>query len=100
DQNNCYEAIGTAPVVNSVQAVTADTRDSIIITWNSSELADGDGRYVIQVKKDNGDWEDVAETTDTSWTYMASEAGTYEFRVGGKLGSEGKVTYCENTATV
>ena len=100
DQNDCYEAIGTAPVVNFVQAVTADTRDSIIITWNSSELADGDGRYVIQVRKDNGEWEDVAATTDTSWTYMASEAGTYEFRVGGKLGSEGAVTYCESTAVV
>ena len=100
DQNDCYEAIGTAPVVNSVQAEIADTRDSIILTWNSSELADGDGRYVIQVRKDGGEWEDVAETTDTSWTYMASEAGTYEFRVGGKLGSEGQVTYCESIATV
>ena len=100
DQNDCYAPIGTAPVVNSVQADAADTRDAITITWNSSVLADGDGRYVVQVRKDGGEWEDLAETTEMSYTYPANESGTYEFRVGGKLGSEGEVTYCEETATV
>lgn len=100
DQNNCYDPIGREPVVNRVQAVSSDTRDAIIITWNSSVLADGDGRYVLQVRKDNGEWQDVAETTDTSYTYPVAEEGTYEFRVGGKLGSQGEVTYCEQTVTV
>lgn len=100
DQNKRYDPIGIKPIVNRVQAVAADTRDAIIITWNSSVLADGDGRYVLQVKKNNGEWQDVTETTDTSYTYPATETGTYEFRVGGKLGSEGEVTYCEQTATV
>lgn len=62
--------------------------------------ADGDGCYVVQVRKDGGEWEDLAETTEMSYTYPANESGTYEFRVGGKLGSEGEVTYCEETATV
>lgn len=100
DQNACYEAVGTAPVVNAVHAEISDTRDSIIVRWNSSELPDGDGCYVIQVRKDGGDWEDVTETTESSLTYPAAEAGTYEFRVGGKLGSEGEVTYCDETAVV
>lgn len=100
DQNDCYEPIGDKPVVTSVQATAADTRDAIVISWTSSTEAWGDGRYVIQVSKDGGDWEDVAETMDVSYTYPVEEAGTYEFRVGGKLGSEGEVTYCDTTATV
>lgn len=100
DQNDCYEAIGTAPVVTAVRASSADTRDAIVVNWSISEAADGDGRYVIQVKKDNGAWKDVAETTVTQYTYPVLEAGTYEFRVGGKLGSEGEVTWCEKTAIV
>lgn len=92
DQNDCYEAIGTQPVVTAVRASSAATRDAIVISWSISEAADGDGRYVIQVKKDNGAWKDVAETTVTQYTYPVTEAGTYEFQVGGKLGSEGEVT--------
>lgn len=92
DQNACYEPIGEVPVVTSVQANIADTRDAIIVTWGSKEEAYGDGRYVIQVKKNGGEWTDVAETTESTYTYPTKEAGTYEFRVGGKLGSEGEVT--------
>ncbi len=100
DQNDCYEPIGTEPVVSSVQAVVADTRDAINVTWNSREPADGDGRYVIQVRKDGGEWEDAAETTATSWLYRTDEAGQYQFRVGGKLGNEGEVTYCDELSEV
>lgn len=92
DQNDCYEPIGEVPIVTSVQANIADTRDAIIVTWGSKEEAYGDGRYVIQVRKDNSDWKTVAETTESTYTYSTTEAGTYEFRVGGKLGSEGEVT--------
>lgn len=100
DQNACYEPIGEKPVVTSVQAGIADTRDAIIVTWRSEDAAYGDGRYVIQVKKNGGEWTNVAETTESTYTYPATEAGTYEFRVGGKLGSEGDITWCEQTATV
>lgn len=94
DQNDCYEPVGVKPVVSSVQAAAAETRDAINVTWNSSELADGDGCYVLQVRKDGGEWEDVTETTDTFYSYRTSEAGKYQFRAGGRLGSEGEVTYC------
>ena len=100
DQNDCYNPIGTKPVVSSVQAAVADTRDAVNVTWNSTELADGDGRYVLQVRKDNGEWEDVAETVNTSYVYRTDEAGQYQFRVGGKLGSEGEVTYCEKLSEI
>ena len=42
DQNDCYEPIGTKPVVSFVQAAVAETRDAIYVTWNSREPADGD----------------------------------------------------------
>lgn len=106
DQNNCYAAIGEAPVVTSVQASVADTRDAIIVSWNSEELPYGDARFVVEMCKESQDedvgdgWTTVAETTESSYMYPATEPGTYEFRVGGKVGSDGEVTYCEQTATV
>lgn len=109
DQNDCYAAIGEAPVVTSVQASVADTRDAIIVSWNSEEMPYGDARFVVGVHKvsqgestgntEDG-WTTVAETTESSYTYPATEPGTYKFHVGGKVGSDGKVTYCEQTATV
>ena len=109
DQNNCYSAIGEVPVVTSVQASVADTRDAIIVSWNSEEMPYGDARFVVQVREvspgeSTGDteneWTTVAETTESSYTYPATEPGTYKFHVGGKVGSDGKVTYCERIATV
>lgn len=109
DQNDCYAAIGEAPVVTSVQASVADTRDAIIVSWNSEEMPYGDARFVVGVHKvsqgestgntEDG-WTTVAETTESSYMYPATEPETYEFRVGGKVGSDGEVTYCEETATV
>lgn len=106
DQNDCYKAIGETPVVTSVQASVADTRDAIIVSWNSEELPYGDARFVVEMCKESQDedvgdgWTTVAETTESSYMYPATEPGTYEFRVGGKVGSDGEVTYCEQTATV
>lgn len=91
DQNDCYDPVGTAPVITAVRASSAPTRDAIIVSCSISDPADGDGRYVIQVQKDNGDWETVAETTESTYTYPTTEAGTYKFRVGGKLGSSDTV---------
>ena len=101
DQNDCYSAIGTAPVITAAYADIAETRDGIVITWDCSELAGGDGRYVIQMRRsDSEEWEIIAETTESSYIYPATEAGNYEFRVGGKLGNDGEVTWCEKTAVV
>ena len=83
------------------QASVADTRDAIIVSWNSEELPYGDARFVVEMCKESQDedvgdgWTTVAETTESSYMYPATEPGTYEFRVGGKVGSDGEVTYCE-----
>ena len=54
---------------------------------------------MIQVRKDGGEWEDAAETTTTSWLYRQM-SGQYQFRVGGKLGNEGEVTYCDELSEI
>jgi hypothetical protein len=90
DQNDCYAAIGTVPVVSSVSAEVADTRDSISVSWSSQVEADGDGRYVVEVSEDNGKtWQAVAEVTEKNCIYNISGKGSYIFRVGGKLGVDG-----------
>lgn len=102
DQNNCYSPVGTEPVITNVYAEPAETRDSIIVSWRYSTAAFGDGRYVIQVKRPGSTvWEDLAETTENSYICPATEEGTYEFRVGGKLGNDDTVDWTNaHTATV
>lgn len=91
DQNECYKAEGTAPVVKEVTAKAASTRDYITVSWNNSVEADGDGVYVLQVSKDGSEWEDVeTELTTTTYKYPVSDAGEYSFRVCGKLGVAGE----------
>lgn len=91
DQNNCYKAEGTAPVVKEVTAKAASTRDYITVSWNNSVEADGDGVYVLQVSKDGSAWKDVeTELTATTYKYAISDAGEYSFRVCGKLGVSGE----------
>ncbi len=72
DQND-YSTVGNAPVITAAYADIADTRDGIVITWDCTEQASGDGRYVIQMRRsDSGDnWdaaEIIAETTESSYT--------------------------------
>lgn len=91
DQNACYDAKGTAPVVDKVTAEAASTRDSIAINWSNTTEIDGDGKYVVQVSRDGSEWTDIAtEITDKTFDYAISEAGTYQFRVCGKLGVNGE----------
>lgn len=91
DQNSCYKAEGTAPVVKEVTAKAASTRDYITVSWNNSVEADGDGVYVLQVSKDGSEWQDVeTELTSTTYKYAVKDAGEYSFRVCGKLGVAGE----------
>ena len=92
DQNACYYAQGTAPVVESVTAQQAETRDYITVSWTNSVEADGDGMYVLQVSDDGGKtWENVdTAITDTTYRYKLKNAGDYNFRVCGKLGVSGE----------
>ena len=92
DQNACYYAQGTAPVVESVTAQQAETRDYITVSWTNSVEADGDGMYVLQVSDDGGQtWKNVdTAITDTTYRYELKNAGNYNFRVCGKLGVSGE----------
>lgn len=98
DQNACYYADGVAPVVESVTAKAAATRDYITVNWTASTEADGDGMYVLQVSKDNGSTWTYVDTaiTDKTYRYPISEAGDYQFKVCGKLGVNGT----ENTYAI
>ena len=91
DQNDCYQAAGVAPVVKSVKAKTAATRDYIDVSWENETEAQLDGMYVLQVSTDKGNtWTDVdTAITEKSYRYNISEAGDYQFRVCGKLGVNG-----------
>ncbi len=100
DQNDAYSPIGIKPVITDVEAASNADRTGILVTWDCSEIATGDGRYVIQVKYEDGQWQDAIVTSDLSCTYPAELAGTYSFRVGGRLGNDGEVTWCENIAVV
>ncbi len=100
DQNECYEAIGAAPSASNVRAAAAATRDAINVMWNTDDLPYGDAHYVIQVSKDNGNWETIGESQSTSFLYPTTESGIYKFRVGGAVGSGGTVQdgYAESAA--
>ena len=91
DQNDCYQAAGVAPVVKSVQAKAAATRDYIDVSWENETEAQLDGMYALQVSTDKGNtWTDVDNAiTEKSYRYNISEAGDYQFRVCGKLGVNG-----------
>ena len=91
DQNDCYQAAGVAPVVKSVKAKAAATRDYIDVSWENETEAQLDGMYALQVSTDKGNtWTDVdTAITEKSYRYNISEAGDYQFRVCGKLGVNG-----------
>ena len=86
DQNDCYDPIGQAPEVLSVQASAVGTREAIDVSWRIRTAASGDGYYLLEVRHDNGAWTKIARTTETSYTYPIAEGGTYQFRVSGGLG--------------
>lgn len=100
DQNDCYSPIGSAPVVRSVSAEAAATRDAIQVTWNSSVLASGDGYYVVEVSHDSGQWTEIAQTTENSFLYPITEGGLYQFRVSGRLGNSGTATEGQMSAVI
>ncbi len=89
DQNAYYNPLGEAPAANSVSAVAAADRTYIDVTWTGTQVY-GDGKFVLQVSKDGGEWTDVSDTiTGYSYQYpVASTAsGIYKFRVCGTLGN-------------
>ncbi|MBQ4284315.1 MAG: hypothetical protein IJB96_10365, partial [Lachnospira sp.] len=90
-QNDCYAPIGTAPIASGINAEVADTRDSISVTWDIAQAASGDGVFVLEMRYNDGEWVVLDETTETSYVYPLTKSGKYEFRVAGKLGSDGEL---------
>ncbi len=84
DQNRTYPEDGTAPTVTGItKAEVSEDRSSIDLEW-TGEGAAGDGRYVVEVSKDGGkSFEKLGETDRTSYSYVVSEDGTYQFRIAG-----------------
>lgn len=90
DQNACYYPAGSAPVANTVNAVAAESREYIDITWTGT-VPEADGTYVVEVQKDGGEWVELTQdVTGFSYRYVlpAGDGGNYTFRVCGQLGKE------------
>lgn len=92
DQNAYYNPLGEAPEAKSVTAKAAEDRTYIDVTWTGTQVY-GDGKFVLQVSKDGGEWTDVSDTiTEYSYQYPVSSdaSGVYKFRVCGTLGNSGE----------
>lgn len=88
DQNDYFTEAGTAPVVNEISSVEiSGDRRSIEVIWEG-EGASGDGRYVVEVSRDGGDYVLAAETSDTSYSYEVESSGSYRFQIYGICGEE------------
>lgn len=88
DQNAYYNPLGAAPEAKSASAEASADRTYINVTWTGTQVY-GDGKFVLQVSKDGGEWEEISSTlTGYSYQYpVASTAsGVYKFRVCGTLG--------------
>nr|WP_302599806.1 pectinesterase family protein [uncultured Cellulosilyticum sp.] len=88
DQTDCYEAIGTAPEVSSVERpiISAD-RKNITVNW-SGESCEDDEAYRVEISKDGGiTFTTLVETTtDKSYTAAIDGDGEYVFRITGVCG--------------
>lgn len=87
-QTDCYEAVGTPPVVNTVKdPVLSEDRTKLTVTWTGDNCAD-DGAYQVELSKDGGNHFEVLSNQVTEKTYTAEidGDGTYVFRISGVCG--------------
>ncbi|WP_099469431.1 pectinesterase family protein [Konateibacter massiliensis] len=90
DQNDCYEAVGEAPNVASVEKpVISEDRLSISVNWEGDDCKD-DGAYKVELSSDDGDTYITLSEAVTEKTYTASisDSGRYRFRISGICGSK------------
>lgn len=100
DQNDCYEAVGEAPHVVSVETpVIADDRLSISVNWEGEDCQD-DGAYKVELSADDGQTYHTLSEKITEKTYTASilESGIYRFRISGICGSQTSTAVVSNAA--
>lgn len=89
DQKDYYADAGTAPTVTKVEKpVVSEDRSSISVSW-TGEGAELDGKYLVEVSKDNGvTYKEVARTAETSYVYTPEGSGSYQFRITGVCGDK------------
>lgn len=88
DQNDHVSEAGKAPVVTKItSAQVNDDRTAIDLTW-TGEGAEGDGRYVVEVSKNGGNYIRIKDTTETTISYPVDGSGSYVFKVYGICGQE------------
>lgn len=90
-------SVTTPPVVTNQKAVLSDSTVTIFWTNNGSGTSTPTGNYV-DVRVDDGDWENILNTKATSTTYSVSANHKYEFRVN-SYNSAGQSTY-QSTNTI
>lgn len=88
NQADHYKDAGTAPKVTAVNAPVVSTdRTSVSLSWAGTG-ATGDGKYLVEVSKDNGStFTKLGNTAETTYTYAPKTSGSYIFRVTGICGS-------------
>lgn len=92
DQNLCYAPIGNAPIASAITATVPSTRDYINVSWDIKEAADGDGVFVLEMKKGDGEWTVLKVLQETSYRVELTQSDYYQFRVSGKLGAYGELS--------
>ncbi|MCH5343954.1 MAG: hypothetical protein J1E64_07935, partial [Acetatifactor sp.] len=88
DQNTYYNPIGVAPVPTGVYAEVGSTKEYIDVSWTGDACV-GDGKYVLEVSRDNKNWQRAAiNLTTKTYRYLVSseDSGKFYFRVTGVLG--------------
>lgn len=102
DQNDVYDAVGSAPVVTAVsQPVVSEDRTSITLSWDG-ETPEDDGAYMVEVSTDMGSTYKLLSNQVNTKQYVmpVEEDGTYMFRVSGVCGSDFGSALTSQTVTV
>lgn len=90
DQNDCYDAVGDAPIATEVDdLLLSDDRTKISVTWSGENCAD-DGTYMVEVSKDGGITFETLSTavTTRSYEFDVTGDGSYVVRVSGLCGNK------------
>lgn len=90
DQEAAYDAVGTAPVVTSVELpMLSSDRTGITLSWNGT-IPEKDGIYVVEVSTDNGaTYTTLADSvTERTLRVDVRQSGDYKFRIYGICGAQ------------
>ena len=90
DQTDCYDAIGTPPIITNVEApVISEDRTTINVSWRGDNVAD-DAAYQVELSKDGGKTYTLLskQVTEKTYTVPVDGDGEYIFRITGVCGKE------------